>query len=329
MKADKVSENTYRVRKQYKGKQYTVYFDHKPNDREVLNAITEKLDEPEFGTNNGSFELFAKKYIDTKRNVLSESTAGGYQKIIRALSKEFKEKKLYDIDIQDVQAEVNRYAKGRAPKSVKNFHGFISAVLKLYRPRFNSTVKVPQKKKYNGYTPSEEEVKLILDASKGTPYHIGFQLAVLGMRRSEISAVTIDDLHGNLLSINKDRIYDEENHLITRDNTKTEESTREIYIPDALVEEIHKAGVIYDRTPPMLVKTLHKYQDSLGIPRFRLHDLRVFFVSYAHSIGIPDLYIQKAGGWKSDFIMKNTYLKELQDKSHEAQKNISANLIGQ
>ena len=329
MKVEKVSENTYRVRKQYKRKQYTVYFDHRPNDREVLNAISEKLCNPEFGADNGDFELYAKKYIETKRNVLSESTAGGYQKLIRALSAEFKSKKLYDIEIQDIQEEVNRYAKGRSPKSVKNFHGFISAVLKLYRPRLNSTVKLPQKKKYKGYMPSEEEVKLILDASKGTPYHIGFQLAVLGMRRSEICAVTIDDLRGNLLTINKDRIYDEENHLMIRDNTKTEESTREIYLPDALVEEIHQAGVIYDRTPPMLVKTLHKYQDSLDIPRFRLHDLRVFFVSYAHSIGIPDLYIQKAGGWKSDYIMKSTYLKELQDKTHEVQQNIASNLIGQ
>ena len=328
MKAEKLTDNSYRVRKTYKGKRYDVYFDHAPNDKELMLAVAEKLQTSEATTVKGSFETCAKDYIATKRNVLSPSTAGGYQKIIRALSKEFKEKKLYDIDVIDVQAEVNRYAKGHAPKSVKNFHGFISAVLRLYRPRFDATVKIPQKKKYKGYTPSEEEVKLILDASKGTPYHVGFQLAVLGMRRSEISAVTIDDLKGNLLTINKDRIYDEENHLMTRDNTKTEESTREIYLPDALVNEIKDAGTIYDRTPPMLVKTLHKYQDSLGIPRFRLHDLRVFFVSYAHSLGVPDLYIQKAGGWKSDYIMKTTYLKELQDKTHEAQQNISANLIG-
>ena len=173
-------------------------------------------------------------------------------------------------------------------------------MFKLYRPRFNYAVKLPQKKKYKPYVPTEEQVKAILDASKGSHYHIGFQLAVLGMRRAEIAAATINDLHGNILSINKDRIYDEENHLMTRDNTKTEESTREIYLPDALVEEIKQAGYIYDKTPPMLVNTLHKYQDQLGIPRFRLHDFRVFFVSYAHSLKIPDLYIQKSGGWKTD-----------------------------
>jgi integrase len=235
--------------------------------------------------------------------------------------------KMHEIELSDIQAEINRYAKGRAPKSVKNFSGFISAVFKLYRPRFNYDVKLPQKKKYKGYVPTEEDVKRILEASKGSHYHIGFQLAVLSLRRSEICGATIDDVRGNILTINKDRIYDENNHLMTRDNTKTEESTREIYLPDSLVEEIREAGYIYDRTPPMLVKTLHKYQDELEIPRFRLHDLRVFFVSYAHSLKIPDLYIQKAGGWKSDFVMKNTYLKELKDKTQEAQQNIVSKLF--
>lgn len=327
MKIEKLTDNTYRVRKQSRGKVYAAYFDHNPSDLEALNAITQIMNEAGYGDNKGSFKMYANEYIETKRNVLSPSTAGGYQKIIRSISPKFMSLKLYEIELQDIQAEVNRYAKDHAPKSVKNFNGFISAVFKLYRPKFNYNVKLPQKKKFKSYVPTEDDVKAILEASKGSPYHIGFQLAVLGMRRSEIAAITIDDLHGNILAINKDRIYDEENHLMTRDNTKTEESTREIYLPDELVKEINEAGYIYDKTPPMLVNTLHKYQDELGIPRFRLHDLRVFFVSYAHSLGIPDLYIQKSGGWKTDFIMKNTYLKELKDKTQEAQQNIASKLF--
>ena len=327
MKVEHLKNNTYRVRKQINGSRETLYFDHKPTEREVLNAIADKINNVDYGANKGKFEVYAQEYIASKRNVLSPSTAGGYQKIIRSLSPEFKAKKIHEIEPHDVQSEINRYAKDHAPKSVKNFSGFISAVFKLYRPRFNYNVKVPQKKKYKPYVPTEAEVKAILDASKGSHYHIGFQLAVLGMRRSEIAAVQIEDLKGNMLTIDKDRIYDENNHLMTRDNTKTEDSTREIYLPDALVEEINEAGYIYDRTPPMLVKTLHKYQDDLGIPRFRLHDLRVFFVSYAHSLNIPDLYIQKSGGWKTDRIMKNTYLNELQGKTQEAQKNIASKLF--
>lgn len=115
---------------------------------------------------------------------------------------------------------------------------------------------------------------------------------------------------------------------MTRDNTKTENSTREIYLPDSLVEEIKEAGTIYDLTPPMLVKTLHKYQDELGIERFRLHDFRGFYATYAHSIGIPDEFVMKAGGWRTDNIYKSTYRDVLQEKNEEMQKKIANSIVG-
>ena len=115
---------------------------------------------------------------------------------------------------------------------------------------------------------------------------------------------------------------------MTRNNTKTEESTREIYLPDALVSEIEQAGTIYDLTPPMLVHTLHKYQDELGIKRFRLHDFRHYYASFAHAQGIPDAYIMKAGGWKTDHVMKKVYREALKDKNEEMQKKIADGLFG-
>lgn len=323
MKVEKVGTSSYRIRKTYNGKRYDVYFDHLPDEIEIMEVVLDKMKQGEFGAFKGSFEDACKQYIKSKRNVLSPSTAGGYQKIIRTLSPTFKAMNINYIKVKDVQEEVNRYAEKHSPKSVKNLHGFISAVIKMFRPNMVLNTTLPQKKKYNRYVPTEEEVKKILDASKGSAYHIGFQLAVFGMRRSEIAAAQISDIHGNLLTINKDRIYDEENHLMTRDNTKTEESTREIYLPDELVSEIEQAGVIYDKTPPMLVKTLHKYQDELGIPRFRLHDLRVFYASYAHALGVPDVYIMKNGGWRTDYVMKSVYRNALRDKTDEMQRVVT------
>lgn len=327
MKVEKLTDNTFRVRKVYKGKRYTAYFDHEPDDREVLIIMSEKMQNTDFGQNTASFGAYCNKYIESKVNVLSPSTIGGYRKIVRTLSQDFKDKKLFDIEQIDIQNEINRYAVKHSPKSVRNLHGFISAVLGVFRPNMKIHTTLPQKRKYDGNIPTTEGIKMIIDASKGTPYHIAFQLAVLGMRRSEICAATPADIHGNFLSINKTRLYDDENHLVTRDNTKTEESTREIYLPDELIKEIEDAGVIYDRTPPMLVKTLHKYQDMFGLERFRLHDLRAFYVSYAHAIGIPDAYIMQSGGWKTDYVMKSVYRKTLSDKSAEMQTKITDGLF--
>lgn len=328
MKIEKLSQNSYRVRKRYNGAIYTVYFDHEPDDREAMIAMSDKLQNSEYEANRGCFEVYCDKYIESRRGICSPSTLGGYQKCKRCLSKEFKAMKIYEITQNDVQNEIRKFSEGRSPKTVRNQHGFISAVLGQFRPSLKLTTALPQKKATETVTPITRDVERILKASEGTPYHIAFQLAVLGLRRSEICALTIDDIDGNILKINKARIYDEENHLMTRNNTKTEESTREIYLPAALVEEITKAGVIYDRTPPMLVKTLHKYQDMLGIERFRLHDFRHYYASYAHANGIPDAYIMKAGGWKTEHVMKRVYREALKDKNAEMQKRITEGIFG-
>ena len=327
MKIENLKNETYRVRKMYQGHVLTAYFNERPTDSEAALVIADMIRNSDI-VEKGSFEDYCNKYIESKSNVLSPSTLGGYKKIVRTLSKELKRKELSKIQQIDIQNEINEYAKDHSPKSVHNLHGFISAVLGVFRPNMRINTSLPQKKKYAHHLPTTDEVQKILKASEGTPYHIPFQLAVLGMRRSEISAAKIEDLHGNYLSINKARIYDENNHIMTRDNTKTEMSTREIYLPDSLVEEIKEAGTIYDLTPPMLVKTLHKYQDALGIERFRLHDFRGFYATYAHSIGIPDEFIKKSGGWASDSIYKTTYRDVLQEKTEEMQKKFTDGLFG-
>ena len=118
MKIELLKNETYRVRKMYKGKQYTVYFDHLPDEREAMIAMSEKLKDADFGANKGCFEAYCDKYIESRRGILSPSTLGGYQKCKRNLSKEFKSKKLQDITQNDVQLEIQRYSVGRAPKSV-------------------------------------------------------------------------------------------------------------------------------------------------------------------------------------------------------------------
>lgn len=328
MKVEKVSVNTYRVRKTYRGKRYDIYFDHIPDDREVLMTISDKLQGIGYGTSKGNFGVYCDRYIELKKNVLSPSTIAGYKKLRKYISNNLSAKKIQDIQPIDIQTEINEFAVDHSPKYVRNLHGFISAVLRTFRPNMVINTSLPQKKKFTHSLPTTEDVQRILEASEGTPYHIPFQLAILGMRRSEICAATIDDLNSNILTIDKASIYDENNKVITRENTKTVESSREIYLPDALVKEIQETGTIYDLQPQTLTRALHKFQDRLGIARFRFHDFRGFYASYAHSLGIPDAYIMKAGGWKSDFVMKSVYRDALKEKNLEMQRKITDKLFG-
>ena len=129
MKIEKRGPDSYRVRKMYKGQMYTVTFDHKPTQKEAMQAIAKELDKVQQKYKSMTFKTAGEEYIESKRNVLSPSTLRLYKVTINNISDKFKSMNIYDIAMVDIQAEVNRLAKEHSPKTVRNYHGFISAVL--------------------------------------------------------------------------------------------------------------------------------------------------------------------------------------------------------
>lgn len=319
MKIEKLPSGSYRIRKMYKGEMYTVITDYKPSQKEALQLIAAKLDKVRPSAPKMSFLEAAKEYINVKKNVLSPSSVNGYLSILRNLSDYFKLLNINDISDIDIQKEINSYSANRSPKTVRNAHGFISAVLGMFRPDLNITTTLPQKLKKDEYIPSDEDVKRILQAAKGTNYEIPIILATFGLRRSEICALTLDDLEGNILKINKALVQNSERKWVVK-STKTTAGTREIYLPDYVVNLIKERNEIYSGCPNNIVHFLHRTQSALNIPRFSLHKLRHYYASMSHSLGIPDSYIMASGGWKSDNILKSVYRHALDDKKEEMQK---------
>lgn len=321
MKIEKLPSGSYRVRKMYQGQSYTVTFDHKPSQKEVMQSVANEMDKIQTDSKTRmTFATAADKYIASKSNVLSPSTVGGYHSILRNLSDKFKSSYVNDITGIHIQKEINDYSVGRSAKTVRNAHGFISAVLGMFCPNTIISTTLPQEEKSSEYIPSDEDVKRILAKAKGTDYEIPLMLATFGLRRSEICALTPDDLDGNTLTINKAMVLNDANDFVIK-STKTTEGTRKIYIPDQLADLIRERGKIYTGFPGNILKFLNRTQDSLGIPRFRLHALRHYYASMAHSIGIPDSYIMHAGGWKSDSTLKRVYRHAMEDKKESMQKN--------
>ena len=320
MKIEKLPSGSYRIRKMYQGEMYTVVFDHKPTQKEAMQAMAEELDRIKSSIKTRfDFKSAADQYLSVKSNVLSPSSINGYSSILKNLSDSFKNKNICDITEIDIQKEINLYSVNRSPKTVRNAHGFISAVLGMFRPELTISTTLPQKIKNTEYIPTDEDVKKILNKSKGTVYEIPLILATFGLRRSEICALTLDDLNGNILTINKALVLNKDKEFVIK-STKTTEGTREIFIPDQLVELIKENGKIYDGFPGSILRYLNRTQDALGIPRFKLHALRHYYASMAHSLGIPDSYIMQAGGWKSDTTLKRVYRHAMEDKKEEMQK---------
>lgn len=320
MKIEKLPSGNYRVRKMYKGKTYTVVFDHKPTQKEAIQLLAVEMDNVKEVRQQLTFKAAAESYIESKENVLSPSTIREYTGTIKRLSSEFASKNISDITAMDIQWEINQFAKDRSPKTVRNYHGFISSVMKTFRPNLVINTTLPQKVKTEPYIPSDEDIKQILKAAAGTNYEVPIMLACFGMRRSEICALTLDDISGNIITINKAMVLDKNNNWVIKNNPKTEESTRDIWVPDELIELINQKGSIYDGHPNDITDYLDALQKKLGMEHFSVHKLRHYYASMSHSLGIPDSYIMKSGGWKSDNILKSVYRHAMKDKEAEMQQ---------
>lgn len=319
MKIEKLPSGSFRIRKMYQGKTYTVVTDYKPTQKEALQLLAAELDKVQETKKRMTFKTAAEQYIETKENVLSPSTIREYTGTVKRLSPDFVDKNLSDITPVDIQKEINLHAKTKSPKTVRNYHGFISSVLKTVRPNLTISTTLPQKTKSEPYIPTDEDVKQVIQASAGTNYEIAIILACYGMRRSEICALTLDDINGNIVTINKAKVLDKNKKWVIK-TTKTEDSSREIWVPDELVTKIREKGSIYDGHPNDISDYLDSLLTKLGIPHFSVHKLRHYYASMSHSLGIPDVYIMKAGGWKSDNVLKNVYRHAMKDKESEMQQ---------
>ena len=87
---------------------------------------------------------------------------------------------------EDVQKAINIEAQNHSPKTVRNSHGLISAVMRVYRPNFALNTALPKKVRPGIYVPSDEEIRQLLSAVSDTDMELPILLAAFGpMRRGE------------------------------------------------------------------------------------------------------------------------------------------------
>lgn len=319
MKIEKLPSGSYRVRKMYKGKVYAVTFECKPTQKEAMIAISDLLESITEKHTSMTFARAAEQYIESKRNVLSPSTIRGYRGIMRQFPEAFLEKNLYDITALDVQAEINRMAQDHSPKTVRNHHGFISSILGTFRPNLKLSTTLPQKRKNEPYIPSAEDVRKILSYAKDTSFEVPLILACYGMRRSEICALTVDDIDGDIVHITKGLVQDDRKQWIVK-TTKTTSSTRDIIIPMDVANKIRAQGYVFNGYPGKITEYLLSVQRKLSIPPFSIHKLRHYFASQMSALGVPEADILRLGGWESDEIMKSVYRHSMLDKEENAKR---------
>lgn len=323
MNIEKLPSGSYRITQMEDGQRYRVTVPYKPSKKEAYQLIQDKITGAD--KLKKTFKECAREYIDSKKHVLSPSTIRGYESLYKVI--QLPDKPIGSISAVEIQKYIDTlFAQGKSAKTVQNYHGFISAVFKAFAPQVILYTKLPRKAQEMHYTPSDEDIMRILSSAKGTPYEIPLRLGCYGLRRSEVCALTPDDLDGNVITINKALVQDDKKNWIVW-RTKTESSERKVMIDEELADMIRKQGYVYKGYPNNIYWFLARQQDKLKIPHFPLHYLRHYYASTMHDLGVSDAAIMESGGWKTDHVMKRVYrhaknISEQQKKMIEHYRNI-------
>lgn len=275
------------------------------------------------------------RYIESKSAVLSPSTIKSYRAIRRNNLTDLYPLNIEDVTQELVQIAINKEALTRTPKTVANIHGILAAVLQVFRPDLVLHTTLPQKKKTEIQIPTEEEVQQILSATRGTEMEVPIILGALcGMRRSEICALTWDDIdfEKHKIHIRKALVLSEDLELVEK-GTKTTAGTRSIRlfppVAAALLaakaaQETNENGDANDGyitvKPDIISHRFEKILKREGIRHYRFHDLRHYTVSVMLSLNIPKNYIANFVGHSSERMIDQVYGHIMASKKNSSEK---------
>ena len=313
MKAVKLPSGSYRVQFRINGKRISVT---RSTSKEAILEASKLQANYNYFSKNISLEVAMAEYIDSKSSVLAPSTLREYRRAFANDYEDIKHIPINNINQGIVQSFINNHAKTKSPKSCRNIHGLLSSVLKMYRPDFVLNTTLPQKDVNEEYIPTNEDIKALMNIDD-TELLDAICLAAFGpMRRSEICALTSDDIKGNVVHVSKAMVWNGSDWVIKK--PKTVAGDRYIEFPSFVIERFKgREGNLFTYNPNMISNRFHKKLKKLGLHSFRFHSLRHFASSYLHYLGMPDKAIQNRAGWESDYTMKKVYRHVLEEEQRK------------
>ena len=266
-------------------------------------------------SNNMTFRAALNDYIERRTQVLSPATIREYKGIRNRSLQSIMDIPVYSLTQEMIQSAINQEALSHAPKTVRNCHGLISAVLNTYRPDFVLKTDLPKKIRPDLYVPTDSDIQRLMQEIRGTDMELPVLLAAFGpMRRGEICALNTDSITGTIVHVHRNMVLDENNNWIIK-QPKSYAGDRYIDYPDFVAEKWKGiSGSITELCPSKITNRFVDIVKRADLPHFRFHDLRHYSASIQHALGIPDSYIMQRGGWGNDGVLKAVYRHTMKDK---------------
>ena len=315
------------------GSWYVRVYDKNTKKKAVVTGATEKAAiragnawyESHKNDTGITFGQALDRYISTRSAVVSPST---YREYVRMQRNDFDE--LKDVPIDRITSEVlqrfiNNTAmrpiqsrkkdpdpdapvKYRSGKTIRNIYGLATGVLSTFSDR-RFRVTLPISYAPEPSMPSEDDVvRLVAYLKREKPeMYLPVLLALfVPCRRSEICALTSDDLDGNVLTIRAAVVQDKNKQWVTK-QTKSRRGMRSVEIPAFVAKEIRKKhGKLTDLNPNTISSRWPHIARHVGMT-CSFHGLRHWSDSYLHKKGLSDMEITARAGHSSQ-VMRNNYL---------------------
>lgn len=252
----------------------------------------------------------------------SATTIQGYRSMTKECFPDLMDMKLKDISedvLKDmIELEASRSVSrsgGRktiTAKTLRNEWGLISGALHRFWPQINfSEIDLP------GVQPRSVELPtadVVFDLVRGTDIELPVLLAMwLSFSMSEIRGLTRSasiSSDGNYIYISQVMVVVDNKDLV-KEEAKVSTRKRMHRLPEyikGLIEAV-PGDVLVPMTPNAIYKKWIRLQKSAGLDPISFHSLRAVSASVMALLHVPDKYAQERGGWKTDTIMKRTYMQ--------------------
>lgn len=316
MKAHKLPSGSWRVQVQVNGKRMSITARTKKEaERKASESILSRLEAPE-----KPLKVAVEDFIADRSKVLSPSTIERYERCKQKYFSELMDVKLKYLTEERIQRAVNRMSEKYAPKTVRNAWGLISSALKAQG--IEMKVKLPQKIRPEYHLPTEAEVFELINHSSRNLRTAVILAAFCGLRRGEIVALESSDIVDGVIHVHRCAVYDATGAVVTK-QPKTYTGDRYIKAPDYVLDALKGIeGRVCPVKPSGITAGFIKLRNRLGL-KCRFHDLRHFYASWLHAMGVRDQYILERGGWHSDAVLKEVYRGTLSDESEQVDKMIN------
>lgn len=273
------------------------------------------------------------RYNDSRSNILSPSTMISYIRYAdRVFSDELYDKDLNQISDDDIQKEANRLSKKVSPKTVRNYIFYLVTVMEEYTRNRKVKVVLPKKKKVVLHIPSDDDIQKIYEAVQNTDLELPVLLASqCGLRRSEIAALTYDDVNEDTMqiSIAKATVRDPDKNYTTK-APKSYAGYRHVDINEhilQIIKERHAKGLpMIELHADIISSRFRRLIDRIGLHGIRFHNLRHYYATILLELGIPDKFAIELTGHSTTYMLREVYQHTRDQKMNEYRQLIQAKL---